>query len=136
MGAKYPIPIVGALIINEKNELFLMKSNGKFGEEWIVPGGKVEFGETLVNALRREIKEETNIDIISPRFLGIQEYIQNDKHYIFIQFLGYSINNNKIILNDEATDFNWFKKEQLETVPIAQPTLNLIRSYLIPLEII
>lgn len=134
---KYPIPIVGALIINEEDKLFLMKSSGKFGNEWIIPGGKINFNEKIIDALKREIKEETNIDLINPRFLGIQEYIDKNKnnHYIFIEYLGYAINS-KVILNNEAIDFGWFKKRDLKHLNIAKPTLNLINNFLIPLEII
>ncbi|MCS7093284.1 MAG: NUDIX hydrolase [Patescibacteria group bacterium] len=135
MNNKYPIPVVGALIINEKNELFLMKSSGKFGNEWIVPGGKVNFGVNLIDALKREIKEETNIEILNPRFLGIQEYIKKGNHYIFIEFIGYSINS-QVKLNNEAIDFGWFSKKKLKNIKIAEPTLHLIDTYLIPLEII
>ena len=38
-----------------------MQSSGKFGDEWIIPGGKVSFGEGMDAALRREIKDEANL---------------------------------------------------------------------------
>ena len=54
---RFPRAIVAALIFNEENELFLMKSP-KWKNKYITPGGHIEKGETMVEALKREIKEE------------------------------------------------------------------------------
>ena len=57
----------GALIVNDKNQVLLMhrtgKSSGGLGGTWSRPGGTVEFGETVDDAIKREIKEELNLDI-------------------------------------------------------------------------
>lgn len=128
---------VGSLIINDENELLLIKAKGKFEDQWIVPGGKITFGETLIDALKREIKEETNIKVYDIKFLGVQEYIpSSDKHYVFIQFICYANKDQKIILNREASQYGWFKKKDLSKIKIAPPTMNLINTYLLPLNII
>ncbi len=54
------------MIFNEKGELFLSKRNQQVSNEkgcWETPGGSVEFGETLGQAVKREIKEEYGVDI-------------------------------------------------------------------------
>jgi len=70
---KYPEPTVGALIFNSKDQLFLMKSH-KWRDNYVVPGGHIELGETLKDALIREVKEETNLDIYDIEFLLFQEF--------------------------------------------------------------
>ena len=52
---------VGVIIYNNKDEIFLM-SSPKW-KKWLIPGGRIEEGETEEEALRREIKEEMNIEL-------------------------------------------------------------------------
>ena len=59
---KYPEPTVGALIFNQEKEIFLMTSP-KWKGKYVIPGGHIEMGEEIEQALRREIKEETNLNI-------------------------------------------------------------------------
>ena len=58
----YPEPVVGALVFNKKGEVILMTS-WKFNGKYIVPGGHIEIWESMEEALKRELKEETNLDI-------------------------------------------------------------------------
>lgn len=65
-GTHYIGVSVGALILNEKSEIFITKRGQKATNErgtWEIPGGKVHFGETLEKATKREIREEYGIDI-------------------------------------------------------------------------
>lgn len=57
MRQKYPEPIVGALIFNNKDEIFLMKSH-KWEGKYVIPGGHIELGETIEEALKREVKRK------------------------------------------------------------------------------
>jgi len=115
------------LIFNEKNEIFLMQSSGKFRDEWIIPGGKVNFGERLEFALRREIKEETNIDICDIKFLGIREMINDNKHFIFMEYSARTATPHDVILNYEAVAYDWFTIDRLKAIKIAAPTQEIIR---------
>ena len=61
--------VIGA-IINEKREILLLKRRKEpFVGTWVMPGGSIEFGERLEEALEREIREETNIDV---KFLSVK----------------------------------------------------------------
>lgn len=60
---KFPTHIVAAdgIVENERNEILLVKSRDK--NIWTIPGGQVEVGENLIDAVVREIKEESGIDV-------------------------------------------------------------------------
>jgi ADP-ribose pyrophosphatase YjhB (NUDIX family) len=122
-----PRVIVGALIFDNQQRIFLMRSSGKFGDQWIIPGGKVDYGETVLTALLREIREETNLEIKDIKFVGIRELIEPQKHFVFLEHTAIAINTENIKLNSEATEFGWFAKSDLNTIDIAEPTLALIQ---------
>jgi nucleoside triphosphatase len=84
---QYPEPIAGAFIFNIKGELFLMKSH-KWSDMYVIPGGHIELGETIHDALKREAKEETGLNIYDPKFICFWEFIEGKefhkkKHMIF-----------------------------------------------------
>ncbi len=108
---KYPEPTVGALILNSQNKILLVKSH-KWHNKYVIPGGHIELGEKMEDTLKREIKEETNLDIYGLKFLSIQEFVfgktfWKKKHFIFINFYCSIKGNKKIILNEEAEKFQW-----------------------------
>jgi len=76
---------VVALIKNEKNEVLMMLRNKKPAKGlWAIPGGKLEVFEELETSIKREIKEELNLDASVDRLLGIIEDIdhENNEHWI------------------------------------------------------
>lgn len=81
---------VGAVIINEKNEILLLKRN-KDPEQgcWTIPGGTVEFGETVEEAIIREVKEEIGVKIEIESLLGVTNHILKDEktHWVSPAFL-------------------------------------------------
>ena len=87
----YPEPTVGGLIVNKEGKVLLAKSN-KWFDKLTLPGGHVEIGETLVEAVKREVKEEVGLDVEVGEMLLIQEAIftpefWKKKHFIFFDFL-------------------------------------------------
>jgi molecular chaperone GrpE (heat shock protein) len=108
-----PIVIVGAFIFNQENELLLI-SSPKWQDKFVVPGGKVELGETMEQAIRREIKEETNLDLDELELMGISERVDTSKensvglkHLIYIDYKAKAKKPQKIKLNDEGTEYVW-----------------------------
>ncbi len=71
---QYPEPTVGATIINSEGKVLLCKSH-KWGNRYVIPGGHIELGETMEEALKREVFEETGLTVKDIRMLGINESI-------------------------------------------------------------
>ncbi len=87
----YPEPTVGALIVNTDGKILLTKSH-KWFDKYTLPGGHIEVGETMREAVAREVKEETGLDVEVDEFLLLQEAIFTEefwkrKHFIFFDFL-------------------------------------------------
>jgi nucleoside triphosphatase len=133
MEKKYPEPTVGALIFNPKGEIFLMTSP-KWLEKYVIPGGHIELGETMEQALKREIKEETNLEIFDIEFISFQEFIfgqdfYKKKHFIFFDF-ACKTNGGEVILDKEGSDYIWVSLEDALKLSIEPYTRTTILRYL------
>ena len=129
----FPEPTVGALIFGTDGRLFLMKSHKWLGK-YVIPGGHIELGETIEEALRREIKEETDLDIYDIEFLCVQEFIYDKafwkrRHFIFLDYACKTRSNN-VVLNSEGQEYVWVTIEQALEMQIDSYTKKTIDALL------
>ncbi len=129
----YPEPTVGAVILNGKDEVLLLQSN-KWKDRWVIPGGHIEPGEDMEDALRREIREETNLAVSDIRLLGLQQCIYDDayfkkKHFIFIDFVCRT-DESDVILNEESQSYAWAPLEKINDMNLEPFTKKLIGEYM------
>lgn len=130
----YPEPTVGAFIIREDGKMLLVRSP-KLPGAWSVPGGHVELGESLEEALKRETKEEVNLDVEIIRFLGIQEPIYSPeyykkKHFIFIDFLCRYVSGEPKVDGIEITKAEWFNPADAVKLELDSFTRHAIETHL------
>jgi len=119
MERKLPKIIVSA-VIEKDGKFLLVKEVLESGKEyWIAPGGAVEFGETLEEALKREIKEETNLDIDIVKFIDFKEVIRMkfDYHIIIFFFFARPLNDN-LIKEKNILDSKFFGVEEMDDLEI------------------
>ncbi len=111
---------VGAAILNEQGQIFLTLRGEKAKNEqnkWELPGGTVEFGETIERALKREIKEEHGVDIKIITLLGICDHIiPNEKqHWVSPTYICRIVKGTPRILEPEkCKEIGWFSIEDAE----------------------
>lgn len=130
----YPEATVGAVIFNPDNKILICKSH-KWDDKYIIPGGHIELGEKMETALRREVKEETNLDVFDIELISITESVYDEnfheeKHFIFIDFLCRTDSDN-VILNEEAEEYEWIdlaEVDNYELVGVIKPLLNEIKN--------
>ena len=130
---RYPEPTVGALIFNPDGKLFLMKSH-KWKGQYVMPGGHIELGESMEQALKREIMEETGLDIYDIEFIGFQEFIFDDtfwerKHFIFFDY-ACKTDSTDVTLNSEAQEYVWIAVEDVLKLQLDPFTKKAINKYL------
>ena len=130
---QFPEPTVGALIFNPEGKIFLMKSH-KWHGKYVIPGGHIELGETAEEAVKREIKEETGLDVDEVEFIHHQEFIFDEvfwkkKHFIFLDF-ACKTKSSQVTLNSEGQEYIWVTPEEALAMPVEPYTQNTIRIYL------
>jgi mutator protein MutT len=119
---------VGALILNEKGELFLSRRGEKSRNEvglWEFPGGEVEFGEKLEEAVKREVREEFGFSVKIIKQLNTFDHILGEnEHWIAVAFLcEHESGEAEIQEPGKCAEFGWFEissiPEQLTMVSAA-----------------
>jgi mutator protein MutT len=119
---KRPLIGVGAVVFNASNEILLIK-RGKapnYGR-WMVPGGTLEWGETLEDAAVREVREETGIDIEIETFVEIIEAITRDEeafHFVIMDYAAHAVSG-KLAAASDALDAVWAPVESLDEFDLA-----------------
>ncbi|NQU78589.1 NUDIX domain-containing protein [Candidatus Woesearchaeota archaeon] len=107
----------GAIIINENDEVLLVKRSAQSRTEpeyWSRPGGEVDFGEAVEDAVVREVKEETSINVEILKFLEITQVLDDKKHWIALGYLARYLSGEVQNLEPEKHDaIKWFPLSQL-----------------------
>jgi 8-oxo-dGTP diphosphatase len=84
---KYPRVGVGVMIQNEKGEVLLGLRQGSHGAgEWAFPGGHLEWGETVFQTAKREVKEEAGLEVAEFELISVADemrYIETDSKALF-----------------------------------------------------
>jgi mutator protein MutT len=114
---------VGAIIINERGELFLARRGPLAKNErglWEFPGGSVEFGERLADALKREIREEYGMQIEVGALLDVVDHIlpEEGQHWVSPTYLCKPIFSSPedqphILEPGKCTEIGWFAPDQV-----------------------
>jgi len=131
---RYPEPVVGPIIYNDDGEVLLIK-NPKW-KNWSIPGGHIEWGEKMEEALRREIDEETSLLIDKIEFIsatdGVRpEHFLKEKHFIFLNFFAH-LAGGQPKLSDEMTEYLWVNPEKaLKELAVAPSVTDLLKEFII-----
>ncbi|MFN2525996.1 MAG: NUDIX hydrolase [Actinomycetota bacterium] len=81
-----PILGVGAVVVHEGALLMVKRASEPARDLWSIPGGRVEGGEYLSVALKREVAEETGVEIEPGELIGIFEIVGDDSHYVILDY--------------------------------------------------
>lgn len=138
MSREYPQrPIPGVAAITLKGNQILLTVRGKEPSKgmWGLPGGVIEIGETRVEALMREVYEETNIVVEPIELLTVFDSIRKDEddnvkyHYILFEYLCKYISGD-LKPGDDAPDALWIPIDDLDSVNIMPSTRRFIEKTL------
>ena len=108
-----PLPVVEVLVVNVLNEVLLLKQNYISETKWTVVSGYMVEGETIEEAVSREVKEETGQLVDKCQY--VSSYYFEPKQLIMIGFIAY-VKKSQFTDSDEVDDLRWYKLDEVETV--------------------
>ena len=120
------ITSVVAVILNSDGEVLLTKRNiPPFQGEWVMPGGKINLGESISFALQREVMEEVGLEVEVEDMVDVFEHVtpgDENYHFVILYYrcrpISCSINHNR----DEVTDARWVPEQELNNYPMPAGT--------------
>jgi molecular chaperone GrpE (heat shock protein) len=133
LAERHPEAVVGPIIYNDKGEILLIK-NPKFGDFWTIPGGHIELDEPAEEALRREIMEETGLELKNIEAIGFTEginpkFFHKPKHFIYLNYLA-ELAGGEIKKTEEMTEYLWIDPEKAQEMKLSESIKPLIEYYI------
>lgn len=98
---------MGAVVVDAERLLLVRRGHGPAAGEWSVPGGRVEPGETLAEAVLRELAEETSLEGVCDRLLGWVERITGDAHFVILDFVVTVLDPEPVHAGSDAAEVAW-----------------------------
>ena len=117
-----PVPVV-RLIINDKEGrvLILKRAHTGYSEGlWCLPGGKIDYGQTIEQAIAKELKEETSLVCTTSKFLFYQDSLPKNEGKMHCINLYFECSvSGKIKLNEESGEYAWISQDDMDKYDIA-----------------
>ncbi|MFQ6052168.1 MAG: NUDIX hydrolase [Candidatus Hydrothermarchaeota archaeon] len=135
---EYPnMPVVGVGAVVVKNNKILLVKRGKDPRKgyWAIPGGVLELGETIEDAIKREVEEETNVKIEVVRLIDVLEDIILDHqgnvrfHYVLVDYLS-KYKEGELRAGSDVLDAKWLRIDDLDKFKVAETTKEVIKKAL------
>jgi len=129
---KRPILGIGALIFQGKRMLLAQRGKQPLMGLWSLPGGVLETGETLVDGIRREVREETGLDVKPLEIATVFERIipdadgRTEYHYVLIDYIC-RVTGGEAQPASDVSALAWVTEEELTGYPLTEGTLPVIR---------
>jgi 8-oxo-dGTP diphosphatase len=106
---------VGAVVVADESLLMVRRGGDPGKGLWSLPGGRVEHGEYISDALKREVKEETGVDVEPGELLGIFEVL-GDPHYVVLDFLATASSTATPRAGGDAAETRWVPLHDVATL--------------------
>lgn len=120
------IPTVGGVLVDPEGRLLLVRTT-KWSGTYGIPGGKIDYGETMIDAYHREVREETGLEARNSRFVMIQDCVENPefvkkRHFLLINYISDVDAPEETTTNYEIEDSVWVHPAEAMTMNLNQPT--------------
>jgi 8-oxo-dGTP diphosphatase len=129
---------VGAVAVHDGAVLLVRRGKGPAAGEWSVPGGHVEMGETLHEAIVREVLEETGLEVVVDRFLGFVERMGEDGpsghqaqyHFVILDFAVTVLDPGRPpVAGDDAAEAAWVPTAEVSDLRLVQGVYEFLAEF-------
>jgi ADP-ribose pyrophosphatase YjhB (NUDIX family) len=113
---------VGAVAVVDDRLLLIRRGHGPAAGEWSVPGGRVEPGETLAEAVVRELAEETGLEGVCEELVGWVERIGDDHHFVILDFRVTVLDGpeNALRAGGDAAEAAWVPRDEVAYLTLVE----------------
>jgi ADP-ribose pyrophosphatase YjhB (NUDIX family) len=128
----WPIVGIGGVVVHGGRALLVRRGGPPLQGEWSIPGGALEVGETLHAGLRREMREETGLDVEPIEVLEVLDRIIRDEqgrvryHYVLIDYLCATTSGQASAASD-AEECRWVRRDELPGFQLRPETLRVLQ---------
>ena len=114
-----PIAAAGAIVLRESQILLIMRTKEPGAGKWSIPGGKIEIGETLFEAAKREVLEETGISVKINKAVNTYDSIVRDeqgkiKYHYFLVYCTAGYIEGEPQISDESSEVVWTELDDVD----------------------
>lgn len=120
---------VGAVVVDHGRLLLVRRGRSPAKGAWSVPGGRVEPGETMAEAVEREIREETALSVTCGRFIGWVERIGPGHHFVIMDFSARLNERTEARAGDDADDVAWVPLDEVPEIDLVDGLLDFLTDH-------
>ena len=129
MSASRPEVCVGAIAIDADRLLMVRRGRGPAAGDWSIPGGRVEAGETLAEAVVRELEEEAGVEGVCGPMIGWVERIDEDHHFVILDFKVDVLEGTEPVAGDDAVEARWVPLGEISDLRVVPGLLEFLHEH-------
>lgn len=117
-------------LIDDGDRLLLQNRVKNDWKGYTFPGGHVEQGESFVDAVKREMKEETGLDILNPRLVGIKQFPRKDGKYEEGRYIVLLFKVDRFVgevVSSEEGEMEWIDRNRLDEIETVEDFKDLLK---------
>lgn len=112
---------VGAIVLVGDLVLLIRRKNPPLQGAWTLPGGRVQRGERLADALRREVREETALEVTVKELVEVVEIVTGEHHFVIMDYRAELVSEKTTLrAGDDATDARFVAVSELRTLGVTE----------------
>lgn len=120
-----PVAAAGAVVMDGDRILLVRRAHPPQAGLWVVPSGRVEWGETWRETARRETQEETGLDVEVGEVAWVGEVVEGDQHFAIVDFFA-SVTGGVLAPGSDALDAQWVALDQASALDMPASMHSLV----------
>ena len=125
MGKTENVELTTLCMVCRGSEILLQNRKKEDWQGYALPGGHIEAGESIVDAVIREMREETGLTILRPRLCGVKQFPIEDGRYLVFLFRTDEFEG--MLRSSEEGEMEWVQRDRLSSLPTVPDFMELLR---------